>query len=319
MIDRMSLIAEAALAPSVHNVQPARWRLIGDDGIALFEDARTRLPVGDPSSNDAQISLGAAAEGLRLAASRARLALVDEAPGPALAAWRLLPGDTPPDPLAEQVAHRHSWRGDFAKIDPADRAAAAALAGSDAKVVTDPVALADLARTYDVASFSFLRDTGFRHELLSWMRLRRSHPRWAIDGLNAQALAMGRVEAWGAAVVLGGGFALLDRIGVARPLLAEGGRIARSAGLVVFHRPADEAPFDSGRHFYRLWLRIEAAGFGAAVLAALADDPVAAKAVAERAGVPFTDRIVSAFRIGRRPSGATPPPRARWSVEELLV
>lgn len=319
MIDRMALIAEAALAPSVHNVQPTRWRLIGDDGIALFEDARTRLPVGDPSGNDAQISLGAAAEGLRLAAGRAGLALVDEAPGAAVAAWRLVPVDTPPDPLAEQVARRHSWRGDFAKVGSTDRTAAAGLAAPDAKVVTDPAALADLARSYDAASYGFLRDTGFRRELLSWMRLGRGHPRWAVDGLNAEAMAMGRVEAWGAGAVLGGGFALLNRIGLARPLLAEGSKIARSAALLVFHRPTDEAPFDSGRHFYRLWLRIEAAGFGAAVLAALADDPVAAKVVAQRAGVPPTDRIVSAFRIGRRPSGAAPPFRARRSVEELLV
>ena len=40
------LVAEAALAPSVHNVQPARWRQDGDAAL-LFEDPAVRLPAGD--------------------------------------------------------------------------------------------------------------------------------------------------------------------------------------------------------------------------------------------------------------------------------
>ncbi|WP_230770843.1 hypothetical protein [Sphingomonas sp. Leaf4] len=324
-IDRGALIAEAALAPSVHNVQPARWRCIGDDGIALFEDVATRLCVGDPTGNDARISLGAAAEGLRLAAGRAGLALREaELPlaEPGLvpvAGYRFVSDAAAADPLAGAVDARRSWRGGFATVEDADRGAAAALAGADAKVVTDRALLTELARVYDAASYDFLRDAGFRRELLSWMRLRRSHPRWAIDGLNAGAMAMGAVEARGAGVVLGKGFALLDRFGLARPLLAEGSKIATAAGLVVFHRPAREAPFESGRHFYRLWLRLEAAGFGAAVLAALADDPAAARTVAAMAGVPAGERVVSAFRIGRRPAGAAVPPRARRALDDLLV
>ena len=57
--------------------------------------------------------------------------------------------------------------------------------------------------------------------------------------------------------------------------------------------------------------------FGA-VLAALADDPAAAREVAAMAGVPAGHRVVSAFRIGRRPSDAAVP-RARRELTELLV
>jgi hypothetical protein len=101
-------------------------------------------------------------------------------------------------------------------------------------------------------------------------------------------------------------------------LLAEGKKIVTAAGVVVFHRPAAEAPFDSGAHFYRLWLSIERAGFGAAVLAALADDPVAAREIARMARVPDGRRIVSAFRVGRRPAGATIE-RARRGLDETLA
>ncbi|MFS2108898.1 hypothetical protein ACCC88_04370 [Sphingomonas sp. Sphisp140] len=323
-IDREALVAEAMLAPSVHNVQPARWRLAGADGLQLFEDPGCRLTVGDPSGNDAGISLGAAAEGLRLAASRVGLALVPEglpATEPRLrpvAGYRLAPSEEAPDPLAGYAEARRSWRGTFAKPGAADREAASALVGEDAAVLTDPEVLTGLARRFDRASFGFMRESDFRGELLSWMRLTPRHPRWSRDGLNAEAMAMGRVEAWGAGLLLGRGFAAFDRIGLARPLLAEGAKVAAAAGLVVFHRPVEEAPFDSGAHFYRLWLRLEAVDFGAAVLAALADDREAAAEVARIAGVPDGHRVVSAFRIGRRPAGAMPG-RARRSIGEVLV
>lgn len=321
---RRTLVGEAGLAPSVHNVQPARWRLVGEDGLDLYEDVRTRLTVGDPAGNDAGISLGAAAEGLRLAASRRDLEVKPGALPPQVEAglmpvarYTLVEGGTP-DPLAEHVAGRASWRGDFAVATNADREAAALLGGADSAVITDPDRLADAAGTFDRASYDFMRDPAFRGELRSWMRFTSRHPRWSKDGLNVAAMALGRVEAVGASLVLGPAFGILDRTGIAPGLLAEGGKVASAAGLVVFHRPDAETPFDNGAHFYRLWLRIEAAGFGAAVLAALADNPVAARQIASMAGVPAGHRIVSAFRVGRRPPGAVVA-RARRDLDELLV
>lgn len=322
-VDRRTLVAEAVLAPSVHNVQPARWRLVGDDDLALFEDLRCRLAIGDPRGNDAGISLGAAAEGMRLAAGRHGLALVpttvpaDEPDLRGVAGWRLTAGGEP-DPLAGAVEARGSWRAAFEKPTTADREAAEALAADDAAVVTDPATLKTLAARYDAASYRFMRDDAFRAELRGWMRLNRRDPRWSIDGLNADAMAMSRIEARGAGLVLGPGFRVLARVGLARPLLAEGAKVAGGAALVVFHRPRGETPFDGGCPFYRLWLRIEAAGFGAAVLAALADDPDAAAELARVAGVGADRRIVSAFRIGRRPPGDRLP-RARRSIEDAIV
>lgn len=322
-VDRTTLIAEAALAPSVHNVQPARWRSIGDDGVALFEDLRCRLTIGDPRANDAGISLGAAAEGMRLAASRHGLTLVPAAP-PAdepdlrgIAGWYLVQGGRA-DPLADAVDARRSWRGAFVKTTLMDRSVAAALVAEDAAVLTDAAVLRHVATRYDAASYRFLRDDAFRAELRGWMRLDRRHPRWDADGLNAEAMAMNGLEAQGAKLVLGPAFRLLDRIGLGRPLLAEGAKIAKAAGLVLFHRPRYEAPFDSGAAFYRLWLRIEAAGFGGAVLAALADDRAVAAELAQAAGLGDDRRIVSAFRIGRRPAGAGSG-RARRPMAEVMV
>ncbi|MDX3805186.1 MAG: nitroreductase family protein, partial [Bosea sp. (in: a-proteobacteria)] len=73
MLDRAvleELLAEARLAPSAHNTQPTRWRLLGDDALLLLEDVTRRLPVADPSGHDVRLSHGAAIEGMSLALGR---------------------------------------------------------------------------------------------------------------------------------------------------------------------------------------------------------------------------------------------------------
>ena len=62
---------EARLAPSVHNVQPTRWRLAGDRLLLLGDPART-IPVADPAGRDWRLSHGAHFEGLVAGARGAR-------------------------------------------------------------------------------------------------------------------------------------------------------------------------------------------------------------------------------------------------------
>lgn len=319
----VALVVRAQASPSVHNVQPARWR-IEKDAIVLVEDLTRRLAIGDPTGNDAGISLGAAAEGLCLAAMLSGHALIEERDAlpylgedfRSVARFRPRPASET-DPLAPMLARRASWRGTFASPDEADRRALQTLATEDCTVVTDPAQLRLLGHRFDRASYGFMRHDPFRRELRDWMRLSCRDPRWARDGLNAQAMALSRIEAWGAHVVLGPAFAWLDRLHLGAPLLAEGGKIAGAAGVLLFHRPVDENPFDSGRRFHRLWLEIEGVGMGAAVLAALADDKTAATSLMSEQGAPAGHRLVSAFRVGRRAGGVYP--RARLPIEDILV
>lgn len=311
------LVSEAALAPSVHNVQPALWRLEGD-AVLLIEDTTRRLPAGDPTGHDAAISLGAAAEGMCLAAAGVGLEVAVARDHPDAVARLTFSDGAAPDPLAKQVPTRQSWRGAFAAPTADDREIAEALNGEDCAVLTKPDVLATIAGLNDRASFGFLKDAGFRTELLSWMRLSPRHARWAVDGLNAEAMRLGRFERFGAGVVLGAAFPLLRALGLAAPLLAEKAKTKGAAGILVLHRPLEEDPFDSGRAFYRAWLRVEAAGFGAAVMAALADDEAASVDLRALANIPDNRRIVSAFRMGRRPPHALFP-RARRPVDALIV
>jgi hypothetical protein len=261
-----------------------------------------------------------------LAASQDGFELVpdDSAPLPELAEplrpmrrYLIRKGSTP-DPLAAFVTARASWRGAFAAPSAEDCTALTAMAAPDALVVTDPDELQTLAQLYDTSSFSFMRNTAFRDELRGWMRIQSRHPDWARDGLNAAAMALSPLEATAAAVVLGPAFRPLNAIGLAAPLVAEGEKIRHATGLILFHRDLRESPFESGRHFYRLWLKLEALGFGAAVLAALADDRETARHLCQTYGIGTERRLVSAFRVGRL-GAKQPAPRARLTLTEILV
>ena len=322
----LELAAEASLSPSVHNVQPARWRF-SNDGAILFEDTTRRIPAGDPTGRDTRTSLGSAIEGLSLVLSARGLGLesialpeVTGLPGHIrpVAAFRLTEGAAA-DPLHAVLDKRYSYRGAFAPVAPADRGDAAALTADDIAAIGDAEALKRVGAVYDAASLRFFRDDAFRAELMSWMRLSPKHPRWAFDGLNAEAMAMSGIEATGAGLVLGPkAFPLLDRIGLAGPLTAESGKVAGAAAVLVLHRPEAEDGLATGRAFHRAWLRFTAAGFHGAVMAALADDDAARNELARIIGLPAGRRIVTTFRIGRG-AGAQPPKRARLDPADLLV
>lgn len=320
-----TLISKAILAPSVHNVQPARWH-IESDAIVLVEDMSRRLLIGDPTCNDNGISLGAALEGLSLAASEHALEVVEDRasalpdlPHPLRAIGRyLLRPNAKADPLASFVESRASWRGGFVAHTRDDLAALKAITTADAKFIFDQQERNKLATLYDQASYGFMRQTTFRNELKGWMRLSKRHLSWARDGLNADAMVLSPIEAAAASFVLGPAFPVLDKLSLAPTLLAEGQKIKQAACVVLFHREIDETPFVSGRHFYRLWLALEAAGFGAAVLAALADDVSIARALCSSNGIGPERRLVSAFRVG--PLGTQKAsPRARLSLDDVLV
>ncbi len=316
------LVAEAALAPSVHNTQPARWRLDSDQ-VVLLEDTERRLPAGDPDGHDASISVGAALEGLVIAARseglNATVSFADELEGTLRVRARLtFSNGSETDPLAAFVDARRSWRGQFVAPEPDDTRSAMELTSEDCEVVSQVDEIADVARLCDEASLRFMTDNPFRSELLHWMRLRMSHPRWSFDGLNADALQFGRFERLFAGLALGPAFRVIRALGLAPVVVSDADTTKTATAIVIFHRPCGEDPIETGRAFYRAWLRMEAAGFGAAVIAALADDAQTSEEVAKLVGLADGRRIVSAFRIGRRPVHDVVP-RARIATADLIV
>ncbi len=321
-----TLIAEASLAPSVHNIQPTRWRLLAADTVLVLEDGERRLPAADPTGHDVRLSHGAAIEGLSLACGGHSLRIArmelgdgsDEVSGLRVIARLTLGPGGAADPLASAVAGRRSWRGRFLPAAGELQEALQRLAAApDLLVVPPGPAVAEIAELADRAGFHFLREDAHRRELLAWMRLSRHDPRYGRDGLNAEAMALGSVEAMGASLVLGPLFPLLKRLGLAEPLTREGSKTA-SGAIALFHRPLGEDPLETGRAFYRAWLSMEAQALGACPISVLADWPISNAALLARHPLPAGRRLVNVFRLGRLPPDIASQ-RARLPVAELIV
>jgi len=319
------VVAEACRAPSVHNVQPTRWRL-GDHGrVELLRALDRSLPAADPSGRDVRASVGAAFEGTVLALSRRGMGLsapelADDAAGPGLArvAVARLIENVSEDPLAAWTVKRRAFRGVFARPTPEIAAALAALASDDVRVVTQPDAIATLAREYDAANAGFLAQPAFEAELYSWLRLVPSHPGWKRDGLTAPCLALSTLEARAGHLLLRPTvFPWLRRAGLTGALMSEARAIRSAAAVILFAPLRAQGAFDVGRRFHRLWLEVTRAGCALCPLSSLADHEPTAREVERRFAIPPERRLTNAFRAGV--ASAEPASSPRLPVDELIV
>jgi nitroreductase len=321
-----ALVREAMRAPSVHNVQPARWRFEPGGDLVLFRAIGRELPVADPTGHDLRASLGAAFEGMTLALSRMGLALADVrvetetlADGCVPVLRARLTAAAAPDPLAEFVSVRRSYRGNFLPATDATRHAIAALARDDARILADPAQIARIAKLHDVATWHFESQRAYHAELWSWLRLDPSDPLYKRDGLNADCLALSSAERVGARLALRPPvFRLLSALGVARSLVSESAQVKSAAAVILFAPLASLDAFDVGRSFYRLWLEITRAGLHAAPMSATADHAPAREALARAHELPYDRRIANVLRVGRAPGGRVAE-SPRLPVREFIV
>lgn len=324
MLDRAgfeAVVRRAALAPSTHNTQPARWRLSGDE-VLIGADPAAYLPVGDPTHRDAGLSCGAALEATMLALSAVGIGAEvtdgweanDTAtlPGLRLAARLRLSDGAAVDGLHAQLERRFTWRGLFAP--------GADLFGwdrQDAVIVTDAARRDWLAALNDRVSLEIMGQRPFRRELVRWMRLRRGHPRHAHDGLSREAMRMSPVEALAAPLALGPLWGPLGLVGATRGLVAEAEATRSAPVIACFHRPAGESPVTSGRAYLRMGLEAASLGLSGWPMAALSDHPESNAEICARLGIGADRRLVQVIRFGKA-TGA-PPPRARRPLGELVV
>lgn len=309
-----TLAAEANRAPSVHNTQPARFALDGTGHILVLADLSRHLTVGDPTGRDMGLSCGAALEGLVMALATRGMGVtvediwaqnIDWHAGYRLAARLTLTGEATSSPLATWTEKRFTWRGAFSPV------AAETLASLEnwAKQTGDVTfaggreALSFIAGLNDTASLAIMRERAFRDELVAWMRLSPKHPAYTVDGLNLDALRMGRLEGAAAGKVLASPlFDILDRLGLGKPLVSEAGKTMTAAACLLFHRPDGESPVETGRAFYRFWLDFTRFGLAGWPMAVLADVPAAAEALRQRFPLPSGHRLINVLRVGTAPS-----------------
>ena len=325
-----AVVAEANLAPSVHNTQPTRW-YFDDRTIILYVDESRLLKVGDPTGQDAGVSCGGALEGTAIALSRHGMTVasiedlweersIGPRPGLQVAA-RLKVGDGGLDALAPFVDQRFTWRGLFEPVPKADveTFSAWAVASQHITFVSDRSDLEFIADLNDTMSLGVMRDRPYREELVSYMRLSKHHPEWAVDGLNLDAMQMSAIEGQIAKIALKHPFFEgIDAVGLSRMMVNERDKTLSAAGVAFFSVPLGTPPLEMGRVFYRCWLHFTRLGFVAWPMAVLADDPQAAQTCIKRFNVPAGHKLINAFRVGAI-DRARRPATARLATSELIV
>jgi hypothetical protein len=269
-----ALISRAVLAPSSHNTQPWRF-VVSETAIDLWMDRRRALPVNDPQGRELVISCGCALMNLRVAAARARMAVVVRSlPSPqGQPEWlaRVTVGrdaDGHPDgiqsddvALADFLGRRHTCRGAFIERDVdasvvATLAAAARQEGVGMDVIPPGVARDRLARCVAQGDETQWANPAWRDELATWM-----HSRQEGDGLTLPSLWLPLVRTLVRTFNMGG------RVGA-----SHGAAVRRAPCIVVLSTEGDH-PTDwlrTGQALERVLL--QAAGLG--LQAAFFNQPV---------------------------------------------
>lgn len=117
------IIRHASLAPSLHNTQPWRFRLL-PEVIELHYDPARRLPAADPAGRELRLACGAALFNLRLAlenaGTRPIVTLLPHLAEPTVLAEIRSGGHTDPRPetrrLHAAIPQRHSHRAPFRDV-----------------------------------------------------------------------------------------------------------------------------------------------------------------------------------------------------------
>lgn len=336
---QIELAGLAGLAPSPHNIQPARWRFTthGDATAIELHECTTRwLRVGDPSRRDNLIALGAAWEGMSIALAEHGIGLSEyrllDASDDIIEENSLRPSLRPiaaatvverkdVDRLAALVRQRRSYRGSFPAPKRAQQTQLAALvAASDfALGITAASDLEKVAAWYDEAAGEGLRNPAFAKELYAWMRFSPNDPDWSRDGLSSDCMSLSWWEAGAARLVMKPAVVRsICTLGLQKLLVSEAAKVKSASMLLLLHAPMEQAAFDTGRQFYRLWLELTGAGFCGVPMSALVDSAAHASRLLESWSLPPGRRLVNVMRVGPMP--AQPIPKsARLPAKELLV
>lgn len=315
------VVIKANQAPSIHNSQPARWRMRGKV-IEIAADNKIALPVADPDGRSVGLSCGAAVEATVLALSAIGLAaevedLWDQADlhwwrGHRMVARVAIGNSGVADGLASRLEDRFTWRGAFLDQSPN-------LFGwtrDDTAMVLDVTTRRLLAELNDNASLKILRKKVFRQELLGWMRLDTAHPRYGMDGLSREALRLPQSMVRKLRLGFGPLWPLLDKLGRTKSLTAEFDLTISAPIIACFHCDAQDSDVACGRAYLRLLLEAAGLGLMAWPMAALTDDAESAAQIVSKLAIGPERRLVQVLRLGA-PSGDRTP-QARRPILELI-
>lgn len=304
-----ALVRRAQLAPSSHNTEPWRFRIVSG-GLELVADHGRWLPVTDADRRELYLGLGCALENLLVAAEHFGYAhdtvlFPHEDSDDVVAAVRLRPGGWPslhrPAGLFRAIEARHTHRGRYDADPPSPAtlgvlAASVVEAGVGIRFLTEAEERAAVAEWVRYADELLFASAGYRRELAHSIAGGALGDPWPLSRITATTVARFDV---------GRRVARRDRAAVeAGPTL----------GLITAEPDTPRSQVAAGQALERVWLRATDLG--------LRLQPMSAPLQ-----VPEGRRSLSTAFAGGRPlqhlfrMGYAPPPRrrsARRPLEEVL-
>ena len=331
------LLDTAVYAPSPHNVQPWRLRILSEETAELLIEKRRTLPKEDPTGSFIILSMGLFIEALTIVARNSSLKLGFNLIQPASCftpdhiaktQTELLPfarlslnnfaGEAADSKLDNELFHkRRTSRVSFTS-EPVPSEAVEALSklarewGHTYQQVTAPEIIEKILARNIEAVFEDLNAPAYHDEIVEWFRFTDRSSRQTRDGLDYRCMNSSRLSFWLAArapqltrLPLTG--ALLKKI--YRRQLGHVPAIGMLAG--PFWDP--ESAFETGRFLMRFWLELAKRHLYIHPYGNMVTNKAAAESALAVLGVPD---IWLMFRIG---FSSVPPQSYRRTVEEVLV
>lgn len=293
-------------APSAHNTQP--WLLTyAPDRVELRYDPGRALPVGDPTQRDLLLSLGAFVEGVLIAASSTGtpLEFEPEVDSDGTLIGHFVAAEAPYATtftladLARRQTSRLSYRPERLHADELAEARSAMAPDAELHEVATR-SLVDLVRTADRHLYESPEVVA---ELRTWLRLSRRHPRYEQDGLSYDCLALGRLEATAADVLLHPAiYPLVRRLRLHRSFSGSTTSLLDREGSALVLAGVANLPeqlLEHGRSLHRAWLALAQRGLYTHPLSQILDCPETERELAVRVGAAAGARLLSVFRVGR--------------------
>jgi hypothetical protein len=199
------LVRYATLAANGHNTQP--WKFAArNGGVDILPDFARRTPVVDPDDHHLFVSLGCAAENLRIAARSRGMSGDAVAGSEGSIHVDLAPGAVETSELFAAIPLRQCSRAAYdARPMPADAMkrleAAAAVHGVTPIVITDRTKIEDVLTLVIEGNSRQMDDAPFVAELEHWLRFSPSHAAETRDGLYGASSGNPKLPRWLGSIV----------------------------------------------------------------------------------------------------------------------
>jgi nitroreductase len=330
-----TLLETAVHAPSPHNVQPWRVRILSDTEAELLIDSRRTLPKEDPTGSFIILTMGLFIEALRILAANQAFRLEHEMHhepawyAPAIleaseqtflpfARLRLLKDQSARSEFEPSlfVKRRTSRISLLSKPIPVETSESfkELAAGWDQKYeqITDKTRIERILEMNTQALFEDLNNPDYHDEIVEWFRFTDRSARRTGDGLDYRCMNTSRTAYW-----LIAHFPKLLLLRLTRPAMwrqyrSQLGRVP-AVGMLAGQFWEAESAFRTGSFLMRFWLETARQGLYIHPYGNLVTNQHAARWLSQETGIPDIWLI---FKIGY---SKAPPKSYRHSVEGVLL